>query len=214
MQIKTSQQIFITGQNRSGKSVLAKSLLSLYPRVVFHDRKWEHGYLTSSGYVLVKNLKDLVKVLEAGRNRVLYQPTDPSAEDFDIVCHVVYAIRNCLLLVDEAQSLCPSNKTPYWFSEILRLGAIRNVGCISLTQRPMKITTEILSEAHFIFVFRLSREDDRKMVIGTIGKKIQLPNGTIAKTDDIIQNIKKYHFILYDGEKSVLCSPIPYKGGQ
>lgn len=213
MQIRTSQRVFITGKTRSGKSVFAESLLNLYPRLVFHDRKFEHGYLARQGYTILNNPKELVKALKSGRKRILYQPTDPSTEDFDIVCDLVYTIGNCCLVVDEAQSLCSSNKIPFCYSEILRLGATRNVGCISITQRPKGIYNTIISEAEFIIVFRLNIEDDRKKVIGTIGKKVTTANGKTISSEDAIREMKLYHFLLYDGEKSVLCTPIPYKKG-
>ena len=212
MEIRTSQRLFITGRTRSGKSVFAKSLLGLYPRVCIHDRKWEHNSLTSAGYIIVNNLKGLVKALKDGKKRVLYQPADPSAEDFDVFCNVLYALGNICVVIDEAQSLTSASKIPYWYSEILRLGAIRNVGVISITQRPKGIANVIISEAEYVVAFRLSLEDDRKKVISTIGKVCTLPNGKTKSTDDVLRTLEPYHFVLFDGDKPTICSPIKFDG--
>jgi len=176
MDIGTQNRVFIVGMTGSGKTCFAKHLLYAYPRVVFHDRKCENGDLcTTLHFALVHDSVTLQTALQRGMKRILYQPMvgmseDMLKEDFNKVCEIIFNIGNCALFVDEVSSLIKGNQIPTWYGEIQRLGRSRNVGCVSLTQRPMDIPQTLLSESEFMFIFKLKLEQDCQKMASITGK--------------------------------------------
>lgn len=199
MQIQTNQRIAIFGKTRSGKSFFSKSLLLSYPRVVFHDRKMEHiDLIRQYHFSPVGTHEELINAIQKGKKRMIYQPVDPSVEDFDEVCRIIYNAGNICLVVDEASSYVTAAQIPFWFSEILRLGALRGIGCISISQRPRAIHNTIISESEFIFAFRLHLKTDRDKLREVIGEEVEA-----------LRQMPYYHFITWDGDVVKYCSPIP-----
>ena len=198
MQINTSQRIFICGKTRSGKSVFAKSLLHMYPRILLHDRKHEHAeFMRTHHFTPVRDPNELLLAIQKNKRRILYQPADPSVEDFNEVCRIVYNTGNICIMVDEASSYVTASQIPFWFSEILRLGGLRGIGAIIITQRPRAIHNTVISESEFIFAFRLHLKTDRDKLREVIGEEVEA-----------LRQMPYYHFLAYDGDDIRWCSPI------
>ena len=100
-------------------------------------------------------------------------------------------------MVDEAASYVSATKIPFWYGEILRLGALRGIGVISISQRPRAIHNTIISESEYIFAFRLHLKTDRDKLKEVIGEEV-----------DALRKMPYYHFVLWDGEDVKYCSPI------
>jgi len=201
--INTSQRVFVCGKTRSGKSVFAKSLLYMYPRILVHDRKHEHtiDLTMHQHFSVVHDTHTLVMAIQKGVKKILYQPADPAVEDFDEVCKIVFQTGNMAIMVDEAASYVSSSQIPFWFGEILRLGGLRGVGCIMLSQRPRAIHNTLISECEYIFCFRLQLKTDRDKLREVIGEEVE-----------ILRDIPYYHYLAYDGDNIMWCSPVPVKG--
>ena len=200
MELQTNQRIAIFGKTRSGKTVFARSLLKFYPRIVFHDRKRESSDLIHSHHFMaVWTPQELEVALQKGAKRIIYLTADPSVEDFDEVCRIVYYTGNIALFVDEAQSYASSSQIPFYFSEILRLGGQRGIGCVVLSQRPRAMTNFVISEAEVIISFKLQLLTDRRKIVEVVGPEV----------DEPLRTMPLYHFMLYDGDDVHFCAPIP-----
>jgi DNA helicase HerA-like ATPase len=198
MQIQFNQRVAIFGKTRSGKSYFAKSLLLSYPRICVHDRKHEHFDLIQRYHFSpVKTPEELILAIQKNKKRIIYQPADPSTEDFDEVCRIIFATGNICLVVDEAASYVSATKIPFWFGEILRLGALRGIGVISISQRPRAIHNTIISESEYIFAFRLHLKTDRDKLREVIGEEVET-----------LRQMPYYHFMVWDGDEVRYCEPI------
>ena len=203
--IRSDRHMFLCGKTRSGKSEFIRSLLNRFPRVIIHDRKFEWGAWAARNHYLVINTSDqLIKALQKGYKRIVYQCADPTKEDFDDVCHVVFQTGNVYFVIDEAASYSPHGQIPFWTGELLRLGAGRGVGVCSLVQRPRDVNNVLLSEATTIISFRLQLETDRNKIGTTVGREVE----------ETLRTIPQYHFLLYESEEDRItwCSPIQYRG--
>lgn len=242
MDIGTNSRLFVVGMTGSGKTVFAKSLLHLYPRVVFHDRKGENGDLMQTlHFTAVHDPATLQLALQKGMKRILYQPAVGMSEsmlrdDFDSCCEIIFKTTNCALFVDEVSSLVHGNTIPMWYGEIQRLGRSRNVGSVSLTQRPMDIPQTLLSESEYMFVFKLKLEQDCQKIASITGEMnrtisvhdwrifLGLRDGdtqlskaeqkdviTPVKMKDAIRDLPYHVFFSYDMRQIELHPPIPIK---
>ncbi|MHC1576731.1 MAG: hypothetical protein ACXQTE_05195 [Methanosarcinaceae archaeon] len=131
-------------------------------------------------------------------------PRDPGADDFDEVCHTIFQTGNIYFAVDEAQSYSPHGRIPFWFGELMRLGAGRGVGVCSLVQRPRDTGNVLISEASIVIVFRLMLGTDRAKISDFVGKEVYDPLGELPP----------YHFMVFDsGPRDIYwCAPMPLKG--
>lgn len=168
MQYKTDQRIGIFGQTGSGKTHLMKQMfLPHLTRFILHDPKFEHKGLKA---VYCHKPQDILRTWARNKNKIVYQPYDSEISDFEQVCHYVFQKGNYVLILDEVTYVVKNAQTASkWFGNIIRLGRGRNIGCISLSQRPMDIPNIIISESQHIFAFYLALEGDRKKVAGVVG---------------------------------------------
>ena len=181
MQIRTNERIFICGMTGSGKTEFAKRFLPFYPRIVFHDREFGNSDLIQQyHFTPVHDPETLLIYIQKGKKRILYQPSQggekEGVEDFNRVCEIVFKTRNIALVVDEVSSVVSGQNAPYWFGEIQRLGRKYNVGCMSLTQRPMKLDQTLLSESEHMFIFKLKMDQDRVKISKVCGEYADFGN--------------------------------------
>ena len=230
--IKTNQHAYFTGRTQSGKSTLVKSLLSGYPRILYHDRKFEHSAFAAQNHYAIMHTPDQVIIgIQKGAKRIIYQPTDASIEDFDMICKIIFYAGNMCFVIDESASYCAHGKIPYFTGELLRLGAGRGISVISLTQRTRDVANVLLSESSIIVAFRLGLLTDRQKIVQSIGTHInhitlggwrkminqpvrndEKPDKAVT-VDEVLRTLPKWHYLLYssDDETITLCAPIPLK---
>lgn len=229
LELRTSEHVYIAGKTRSGKSVLTRSFIPTFHRVVYHDRKIEHTDLVQKYHFgIVRTVDQLAQALQKGGKRILYQPADGSVDDFDLVCEEVFMTGNMVFAIDEAASYIPSSRVPYYTGELLRLGSGRGIGVWSLTQRPRDVANVLLSESSMIISYKLGLKTDRVKIVQTVGTHIPgmtlsdwrsmidqplMPDEKGDKTvtvDEILRTLPQYHFMLYDAhtEHIGVCAPI------
>lgn len=204
IEIHSNDRIFCCGRTRSGKSVLIKSLLLFLPRVIFHDRKHEHGDLmTTHHFSRAVTPEQVRERLRKGGKRILYQPLDPSKDDMNEISKTVFDVGNITLIVDEASALFETNTMPYWSQELYRLGAQRGIGVWALSQRPRAVNNVCISEANHVISFRMNLKTDRIKIVEICGDVVDAP----------LRTLPAWHFMLYDGNSDELhwCGPIRAK---
>lgn len=192
MQFHSNQRTFICGKTDSGKTYFAiKSFFLKLNRVILYDIKHE---LNGFKATYCHKPEDIVWCWQHNRHKIVYQPPPgiDLEEDFDALCYIIFHHANCVLIVDEVASVTAASRIPKWFSECLRLGRGRNIGVISLSQRPKEIFNTIISEADYIVGFLLQIKDDRKKVAGVVGPDAMKLN-----------IIPKHHYLLYSAYEGV-----------
>lgn len=205
VEIKSNRHLFMAGMTRSGKTVLIRQLLNKFPRVVVHDRKNEWAeWAQKNHYLTIHDVGTLQAAIQKGYKRMVYMPRDPSMEDFDEVCKIIFHTGNIYFCVDEAQSYSPYGRIPFYFGELMRLGAGRGIGVCSLVQRPRETGNVLISEASIVIVFRLQLDTDRTKISSFVGKQVFEP----------LNELPPWHFLLYDSVPRDIywCAPVPMKG--
>lgn len=185
MQYRSNQRITVIGRTGSGKTFyVLKSFFYQLNRVILHDRKHDLNGLKAT---YAHKPEDILWCWQHNRYRVVYQPHDPSQEDYNQVCALIFNKGNYVLISDEISSYATASYIPYYLSELLRLGRVRNIGCINLTQRPMHVHNTVISEADYVVAFQLHLPGDRKKVAEVVGEEA-LKLGAIPR----------YHYLVYN----------------
>lgn len=70
---------------------------------------------------------------------------------------VVFALRNCTLLVDELAWLCTPSYAPPPLAQLVQFGRIRRINILYTTRQPQEIFNPFLSEANRLYFFRIER---------------------------------------------------------
>ena len=196
MKYQSNLRVFITGKTGWGKTYFV--MHTIFPkltRVLVHDRKHRlKGYPAAYCHTL----EDVLAAWQKGKNKIVYQPYNPSEEDFNELCHLIFQCGNYVLIVDEVKSYTQVNKIPYWLDELYRLGRERNTGVIALSQRPMYVHNTMISESDYVIAFHLELEGDRKKIAETVGKEAMK-----------LGELGKFHYLEYNPEEGVKwCKPI------
>jgi DNA helicase HerA-like ATPase len=170
---------FICGMARQGKSTLLKVHLKQLPRgttVVLWDPNGQHGDLEVSGGF---------KRYRGGEfeGKVRYVPRDGSPQEFDVIVAQAMRQGNVVVAVEEAQEVMSSSATQV-VMRWLRTGQNRGVTYWAVTQIPAQCRDSVLSNAHYVYVFKLRRPDDTGYVAGWL-----------AIPREEISSLKKFEYI-------------------
>lgn len=159
MEISSSQRLFITGKNGSGKSYWIKKHISQLKRFVVYDPKHEYDIPAT----LVTNPSDLQAALKQGDKHIVYRPQILDDYIFNRVCEIVYNTHNITLVIDEIAYHATNSKIMPYHDIIIRLGRSKGVGVWNCTQRTRScLHNTILSESDHVIAFKLMLETDRK----------------------------------------------------
>ncbi len=155
------------GATGTGKTVLAKHLLSGIQRVVVIDPK--HTFQ-------LDGFRQITKLPIFGRRqyRLIYRPT--SARDADLADLVLELWRDgkTIIYVDELASLSEYYPlTIQALQEIARTGRERQVGLWVAMQRPRWVPRVFLTESEQMAIFALKSKEDRDYVAGLTGEEVK-----------------------------------------
>jgi hypothetical protein len=201
MEWQSNQVISIFGKKRSGKSQFAKTVL--WPQIdtiVCWDKKFEHTSLAEEeGVYIAHNLEGCIELIDTRKvKKVVYQPYVSSADDFNNLCKWAFYRGNITIWCDELASIATPLKFPYYLGEIIRLGQIRGIGVILVSQRPALIPSLMISECDVVVSFRLQLMADSEKVCAVMGE---------AQINELM-HIEDYYFIIYDFKNLQRCSPL------
>ena len=185
MNYKTNQRVGVFGQTGSGKTELMKKMfLPKLHRFLLHDPKFEHNGRKA---IYCHTPKDVLKAWDMDKTKIVYQPYSSEISDFDTICYYIFQKGNEVLILDEVTYVVKNAQSvSKWFGNIIRLGRGRNIGCISLSQRPMDIPSIIISESQHIFAFYLALKGDRDKIAGVVGDEALK-----------LKDVPIYHYLYY-----------------
>ena len=136
--------------------------------------------------------------------KVVYQPYDRDVEDFNKLAEFVFYRGNITLWVDELKSISTPLTCPYYLSECIRLGQIRGIGVILVSQRPAMIPSLAISEADVIVSFRLQLLIDAEKICAVMGE---------AQMNELV-HLPDYYFLMYDFKGVQRCAPLEVSESQ
>lgn len=170
LSVPEGQRAAIFGMTGTGKSTLARHLLSKHSRVLMIDPKTDFDPPTQ--FLLAKSVKGaydakrVKKLLEDGYH-VIYRPHPEHSDqdDYDQVLKDVFWIGDCTVYIDELTLLCRApNSYPRYLRACYQQGRSRGIGTIGVSQRPAEIPGFCNSEREQIYSFSLVLEQDQERV--------------------------------------------------
>lgn len=179
--IKTSEHVTIPGMTGCGKTFLAETYLSTFPKVVKLDTKGEAIDKVQKGenpwpqvnpkeLTIVTRLEDLIE--NSDSPYLIYNPVhDELNEDYyDAFFQWAYYHRKITVWVDEVLEVLDSpHKMPRWYKGILTRGRYYDVSMWQLTQRPMGLPAMCIAQSTHLFCFDLQMDQDREKVAKVTG---------------------------------------------
>lgn len=189
--------IFVCGKKGYGKSQLGKAYFDSYPfdRLVIdptHD--FDAG---DDAEVLTDPLPSRwPPPINDKRQTFIYRP-DPGSptysDDLDRAVGLAFYHKRCLLFVDEIHELTQAGKTRPHFRRVLHQGRHAKLSLIMCGPRPKDIDPLCISQADFVYIFRLPHPLDRERVAQVCG----LDPRTF---DEAAARLPKYEYLRWDAE--------------
>jgi DNA helicase HerA-like ATPase len=183
--------VAFVGKTGSGKTYAAKLLSAQLPRLVVFDPK---GTLYDAGWNLEEWNDGTAKRLEKGKPvRIrIAAPLDNNWEPYFRDC---YFAGNCTVYIDELYGVLERANAGDYLRALYTRGRELNIGVWASTQRPSWVPLFALSEADWIFLFRLQMETDRKRMSEIMGQSVrrqELKNHEVLVYHQTWENPKHY----------------------
>lgn len=167
--VKPSERVAFVGKTGSGKSYAARLLTRGISRLVVIDPKGTLG--GDSGWNLTDWNSSQERKLKKGepcRIRVP-APLDNNYEPYFKAC---YDAQNVTVYIDEMYGVVERGKPGQYLTAMYTRGRELNIGVYAATQRPTWVPLFILSEADWLFVFRLQLDADRARLASIMGAEV------------------------------------------
>ncbi|MCU0916905.1 MAG: type IV secretory system conjugative DNA transfer family protein [Planctomycetes bacterium] len=183
--------IFVAGQTGSGKSHLVKAQLDRCDRtVIYLPKREDFGYPGVCFDAMDGEWDHFLHWWEwandrCRRFRLVYRPADKfDADEFDLICRLVYLCGNCTFVAEEIASylstrIFASVGRYQGIKMLLTAGRTRGVNCWWITQRCFGIPREVTSEARDAYLFRLQEPADLDYVQERFGLEARLKLGNL-----------------------------------
>lgn len=176
-------------QSGMGKGVLMKAALrKLKPkRIIILDTKDENGEFGD----MVGTLPELAKATFQKQFRVRYQlranTTKGRRAEFETVCKIASAAKNCVFLIEElGRYTTPSYAPPAW-ADCCNDGRHDGLHIIAASQFPAQLDKAFLGNCTEIWCGYLGEEPHRNVM----GRKMDI-------APDRIKELKQFHFLHFD----------------
>lgn len=174
MKIKAGERVLLAGKTGSGKTYLAKSLLSGVRRLVVIDSKSTLG----SWSLTVPTWRDWKRFArgEPGRFRILSPVVSDQSTWYETLFERLYHIGDFTLYIDEIFGVVrPGQQPGQWLTALYTRGRELGIGVWAATQRPSWIPLFLMSESEWFIIFRLGMVEDRKRMAGMVGEAVYDP---------------------------------------
>lgn len=161
--ILTSQRVAYIGKTGSGKTYLAQHVLAPVRRLIVLDGK---GTLGGRNWNLSPAWDGAtIRQLRTGHPGRLRITGFDYQQHWKPALDLAWQIRNVVVYIDEMTLVAhtPSNP-PIELRRLYQMGRELNIGVQASTQRPRGVPAIMFSEADWIFLFRVSKREDRKTV--------------------------------------------------
>lgn len=170
-----NSRTFIAGKTNSGKSHLARTLLTeLQPEyLVIIDPKGDFNF-RSKDAVICESIADINA--NSMEPLIIFRPgLDEEPEVYDAVLRWIYRRGNTTLYIDELYGMSKNQRTyPHALNMIITRGRTRGITTIMASQRPSSIPLICISESEQVFIFQLKLRNDRKRFAETHGDEFML----------------------------------------
>lgn len=166
--IKGDERVFLAGKTGSGKTHLAMTLLAPAPRLIVIDLKG-----TLAQWNLVPSSRETRAAVRDGRPVRVQVRTVEEGEGY---MWAALEAGNVIVYIDEVYAFVPQGtKTPEALNAIWTRGREFGVGGWAAAQRPAWVPLQLISEADWLFLFRLTMAEDRKRLAGFMGEEVEEP---------------------------------------
>lgn len=161
--------MILVGRTGAGKSYLGRRFINGLSRLVVFDPK---GTL-ATGWNLEPWSDKGERALLEGKPVRLRVPA-PLDGQWDGYAQTIYHAGNCTLYIDEAYGVVPPGKRiPEYLNALYTRGRELRIGVWAATQRPTWVPLVMLSEAEWLFVFRLQMAADRQRMAELMGPEVE-----------------------------------------
>lgn len=155
------QRMAIIGQTGTGKSFLAKRLISKAKNLAIIDPKRTFKYPD------IPVFDTPGAILKAKPKRFMYRPKPELLDNlnaYNEVYKYCYHMGDILVYTDDVVGILDVQKFPRYLRICYQMGREKNVSCICAFQRPAWLPRFLLSEVQKLCVFRLTMKDDIKKI--------------------------------------------------
>jgi hypothetical protein len=204
-------QITVVGKKGSGKTELAYLIFESYPfdRVLVdpnHDIKVPEDTEDLEDPVPTRwpgqTWTDLTGEKEQKKFKTFRYIPDFGSPDYldelDRAVGLAYSHPRTMLFVDECHEAAPAGRTPPHMRRALRQGRHRQLSMILATPRPVTVDPLVISQADWVYVFKLPNPNDRKRVAETIGWDPKV-------FDEAVFSLGEYEYLRFDSARDDLA---------
>lgn len=202
MEITYNKRLSFIGKTRTGKSFLARYLLSKFERredlqIIFLDPKHETATFGDGSSILTPKL---VKSYSKKYKVQIFQEYHWNAALEDTV-DIILKRGNAIFVLDEIGGIATATQVPEGITRLWTQGGGKGVGSWACYQKPLGIPKVIKSQSEYFFMFRINPLNDRKEMLNYI------------PDEKILKKIEKYYFWLYQDDMDVakLIKPLDIK---
>ena len=215
--IPLTGHVFIAGQNRSGKTTLAKVLFSVLVghRIFYNIQNDREIYGLSD--VTVFSPRELFEAIGLGKQRINYIPPSNSEESRAHLLQIyqmlmalgsyvaklpqVSSVKKyfwCTLFVDEAHIVAPKRSKDDGVSLLTTRGAGLGIRVVTISQRPALLSQTILTQSPFYFIFYVSPME----------RKYFSSYGLNLNEYKVFLDYQKHRYIFWDGFRTIPCEAL------
>lgn len=192
-QLRPNERYALVGKTRSGKTALAMVLASTFAQALSYDPRWQVWWLDTKG-----DPKDLAALRQWGfRNAASAEDQAsygalgnalyfriPGGDKTDTVTYAQAVIDSAykrgyvIIVIDEYVQVVPSTRDAgRALKDVFQRGGGLNVGVIGLTQEPVYVPRQLLSQASHLILLSLTYARDVKYVKELVPQYVS-PNKT------------------------------------